>query len=137
MGYIAALTRSGSPSVDLMAATPDGQNTLAIQVKTASYAYRPAKKQPENTYWCWQVSSKIREVRGESVLYVFVDLNRDSQDPSKTPDVFVVPSSDIREVNLSDTPKGLWFIITKEDEERKWHRNDWHLIEERLPLPKG
>ena len=34
MGYLVALTRGGSPSVDLMVATPNGKKTVTIQVKT-------------------------------------------------------------------------------------------------------
>jgi hypothetical protein len=133
MGYIVALPRAGVPSLDLIVATPDGQKTLAIQVKTASQAFHLAKKKPEDTRWYWRVSDKVIASSAESLFYVFVDLHVD--DPSKQPDVFIVRSIDIKEENLDPT-NGPWFLIMKDDEEKKWHKNDWHLIEEYLPLPK-
>jgi hypothetical protein len=39
MGYVAALPRGGSPSVDLMVGTVDGRNTVTVQVKTKSQAF--------------------------------------------------------------------------------------------------
>ena len=38
MNYLVALTRGGSPSVDLMVATPNGKKTVTVQVKTAIQA---------------------------------------------------------------------------------------------------
>jgi hypothetical protein len=131
MGYIVALTRMGTPYIDLMVATPNGK-ILAIQVKTGKNAYHKARN-PKDNRWYWQCNGKVN--RAKTLLYAFVDLKRD--DPkSKTPDVFIVPSIDIKHSDFSDSGKGRWFILMeKTDEKKRWHKNDWHLIKKLLRLP--
>lgn len=41
-GYIPALAREGSPTIDLLVSNLIGSRTLAIQVKTTAYANAPA-----------------------------------------------------------------------------------------------
>jgi len=48
LGYPVALTRGGSPTVDIMAGSLDGEHTISIQVKTSNWAKRDFKKKPEN-----------------------------------------------------------------------------------------
>ena len=136
MGYLVALTRGGSPSVDLMVGTADGKKTVTIQVKTANQAFFSYKKKPEDNYWDWRVSSKARELRGESVFYAFVNLNQGEGESSKSmprPEVFIVPADDVAK-NLNTYPEtnptSFWFDIMAKDKDR-WHEA-WRLIEERL-----
>jgi hypothetical protein len=136
MGYLVALTRGGSPSVDLMVGTPDGRETVTIQVKTASNAFYSPKRKPENSNWYWPVGSKARGFRGKSVFYAFVDLKRGDGKHSKQPpmpDVFIVPA-DFVAGHLNGYPKEnptrFWFDIVEKDKE-KWHEA-WPLIEDAL-----
>jgi hypothetical protein len=137
MGYVVALPRSGVPSLDLIIATPDGQNTLAIQVKTGNPAWHPAKKDPRKSEWHWPVGGKAKELNGASLFYVFVGLDEMKE---KEPTVFIVPARDVAG-NLIGYPKSdptsFWFVIMEDEAKEKWHKNDWHLIEEQLPLPKA
>jgi len=66
MGYLAALTRGGSPSVDVLAANASGTNTVGIQVKTATsarYEYKRDKQKPN--YWIWDVNPKAVFLKGD------------------------------------------------------------------------
>ena len=40
LGYVAALAREGSPTVDILVSNLEGSKTLAIQVKTTEWATR-------------------------------------------------------------------------------------------------
>ncbi len=139
MGYLVALTRGGSPSVDLMVTTPNGKKTVTIQVKTATQAFLRVKRKPEQSCWYWPVGSKALDLSGESVFYAFVDLKGDTGEPSgemKMPDVFIVPADFVRNhLNIfpkpPKKPTGFWFDIFEKDKE-KWHEN-WDLIKTRLP----
>jgi len=76
MGYVVAVTRGGSPSIDLMVATSDGRKVVNIQVKTMGHAYFPSKKHPEETSWNWRVQKKAKNATsGESLFYAFVNLD--------------------------------------------------------------
>jgi hypothetical protein len=134
-GYLVALTRGGSPSIDLMVATSDGQKAVTIQVKTATNASVPCKRKPENSLWNWPVGSKALDLSGESVFYAFVDLREGTEKAAKSmlmPEVFIVPAEFVRE-HLNPFPKPpkkpttFWFDIFEKDKE-KWHEN-WDLIE--------
>jgi len=83
MGYLVALTRGGSPSVDLMVGTPNGQKTATIQVKTAIKAFSAATKKNPISCWYWRLTSKAKDLCGESVFYAFVDLRGGAGEPSK------------------------------------------------------
>ena len=152
MGYLAALTRGGSPSVDLMVGTADGRKTVTIQVKTMIDA--SFKKGGRVVGWNWRVGRKALELCGESVFYAFVDLRGCSGEPSaamRRPDVYVVPADVVR-CNLatfphgSSEPKDVWINIieNKDDiteelrglwaENGKWHEA-WHFIADRLGRP--
>lgn len=56
MGYVVALTRGGSPTADILVSTQSSDRTIALQVKTATWArrdYKRARSQPNN-HWEWQ-----------------------------------------------------------------------------------
>ncbi len=137
MNYLAALTRGGSPSVDVFAGTVNGQKTVTIQVKTARNAFCPStRRKPDSAYWEWTLSAKAKDLCGESVFYAFVDLRERDGDPAKSmPDVFIVPAKDVKEhvQTFNKRPGGspfYCFDIPEKDKD-KWYEA-WHLIRERL-----
>jgi len=91
MGYPVALTRGGSPTVDLMVGDLQGRSAVSIQVKTSNWAWRGYKLKTEKNHWEWDVGKKALKLRGNSIFYAFVDLKWDDDD-LPLPDVFIVPS---------------------------------------------
>ena len=137
MDLLVALTRSGAPAVDLMVASPDGQKTVAIQVKTARWARQTHKTKPEENGWCWNASAKEKDIHGK-LFYAFVDLKESDDENSKEkemPDVFIVPAEEVPS-NLYATKKNdrFFFFIDLEDG-KKW-LEAWHLITNRLEMKK-
>ncbi|HET6203338.1 MAG TPA: hypothetical protein VFI25_11110 [Planctomycetota bacterium] len=76
-GYAAALTRDGSLGIDILAASPDGARTVAIQVKTKKRSRR------------WRLRAK--DERRTAVVYVLVDL------VGERPRFYVVPGAVVAE----------------------------------------
>jgi hypothetical protein len=89
LGLLAALTRGGSPTVDVLVGGPSGQAAMSLQVKTSNWAWRSYKRKPEKNHWEWFVGTKAKDLRGESIYYAFVDLKGGGL---AVPDVFVIPS---------------------------------------------
>lgn len=148
MGYIVALTREGSPAVDLMAYSPKSGKSVSIQVKTASNASQlEGKKERKDGLVYWQLSRKALELRGKGVFYAFVDMKgcaADQPKPEETPDSFIVPAEwvanpahrNVRNTGdalgtLNTYPKGgppssFWFDLYPKGK-KKWFEN-WGLI---------
>lgn len=126
-GYIAALTRGGTPSVDILCSSVDGKRTLAIQVKTMGYAYRSRKRKPEESHWEFDVGGKAVGNRDDSFLYAFVCLMGTGEGK---PSVFIVPPSDVADA-LGDGYKRNMFWIYERDR-HKYEVENWRLIEDRL-----
>jgi hypothetical protein len=125
LGYAVALTRAGTPLVDLMVASQDG-NAVSVQVKTSSAAYFTHKDRAKN-YWNWDVGEKARHARGESLFYAFVDLKGSADGAS--PDVFIVPAADVADfVQVQDTRIMFW--VMEKDKDRYLER--WDFITARL-----
>ena len=161
MGYLVALTRGGSPSVDVMIGTADGKKVVTIQVKTKTKAFSRASKS-EPAEWYWQIGAKAKEFRGKSVFYAFVDLNGATGEtsPVKMPCAFIVPADLVAEkINeaLAGPTKndrtGCWVSVWgkpptnfffhieaggdhKEKDKDKW-QDAWYLIRECLDSPNG
>jgi len=158
MGYLVALTRGGSPTVDLMVGTPDGKKMVTIQVKTKNKAFSPATKKDPISCWYWQVAAKAKEPPGERFLYAFVNLKGgagESPKPMPMPEVFIVPADFVAEkmnqalagstknertswVSVYGKPPTMFFFHIEagqdgmeKDVEKKWREN-WDLIKERL-----
>lgn len=89
LGLLAALTRGGSPAVDILVASPSGRDTFSLQVKTSNWARRSYKRRPDRNHWEWFVGSHASELRGENIYYAFVDLKGGG---AAVPDVYVIPS---------------------------------------------
>ena len=96
----ASLTLGNAPAVDLLAASSDGSSALAIQVKTASDAYR-AKRYGHEGYE-WAVGSKVNP--SEKLVFAFVDF----QGGRATPRVFIVPSAWV--ALFAETGGGRYFL---------------------------
>lgn len=134
MGYVVALTRGGSPTVDLLASTSTGTSTIPVQVKTASSAEQK-RKEPGKSYWQWPISWERAEKSGESLWYAFVDL-RNWPERRCEPITFIVPSLRVVEVVKELRSEG-WnremFVMSEKHEQRFKER--WDLLSSALDTP--
>ena len=128
LGYPVALTRGGSPTVDLLVGDLKGEAAISIQVKTSNWAWRSYKRKPENNHWEWDVGKKAQNLRGDSIFYAFVDLKWDAKNPCM-PDVFIVPSTVVAE-SLGPDLKRYMFWIMESDKEKYFSR--WDLVLDKL-----
>lgn len=114
MGYIVALTREGTPGVDLMAYSPKSGRAVSVQVKTATNAaQKKGKERRKDGLLYWQVSKTVLRLRGKGVFYAFVDMKgcaADKPSPQEAPDVFIVPAewvADPKHRNVRNGPAAL------------------------------
>lgn len=126
MGYPVAMTRGGSPTIDLMVGDLSGHAAVSIQVKTSRWAYRRFVKSPEKNHWEWDVSHKARLVRSESIFYAFVDLKWGT---SEQPDVFIVHSRFVADVIQPEWKKPMYWVMESSAEH---HKERWDYITDRL-----
>ena len=108
--------------------------SITIQTKTMLNALVRSKK--GETYWKWRVA-KSPPMAHESYFYAFVDLR---DDPSQTPDVFIVPSGELVSPLLEAYPEGVdpespeakdvWCVIYEKDAPK--YQNRWDIIEDAL-----
>lgn len=93
LGYLAAAVRVGSPAADLLASTPDGGRTVAIQVKTTQWAERTRgrgeRKVPHHLEF--PLGHTAVEKASAKLIFCFVDLR--GSEPDTMPDVYVVPAA--------------------------------------------
>ena len=119
-GFCVGLSRGGSPFVDIMIANPTGEG-VAIQVKTSSGARREFKRSTENNRWEFDVGPKARTLGGEKLFYAFVDLKWEVS----TPDVFIVPSLEIRGIFANTSyPRNIYWLMDG-DKDRWFQRWDY------------
>lgn len=90
-GYIVALTSRNTEGIDILASSPDGSNTISIQVKTSDDSNRKSFSRS------WWMNKKSEGVFSDSLFYVFVDLK-----PEQIPDFYVVPSKVVAEYIKQD-----------------------------------
>lgn len=126
LGFPVALTRGGSPTVDLMVGDISGDDAIMIQVKTSNWARRVYKRKIEQNHWEWDIGKKAMTLRSPNVFYAFVDLRWNS---GKDPAVFIVPS-EIVAAPLREGWSRYMHWITDEHQQRYLDR--WDLITERL-----
>ncbi|MEI6218560.1 MAG: hypothetical protein WCP86_06650 [bacterium] len=86
LGYLVAITRQG----DLLVGDMDANDIAAVHVTTSCSAWREYRKHPENNHLEWPVCPKDA-LTGDNVFCAFVDL----KSGGGTPDVFIVPSTDV------------------------------------------
>ncbi len=130
MGYPVALTRGGSPTVDLMVGDLSGNGTVSLQIKTANWAWRGRKRKPAESHWEWDVGKKGLSLRGDSIFYAFVDLRWGASPPA--PDVFIVPSSVVANYLKPGWSRYMFWIM---EAERSSYLERWDLITKRLASP--
>jgi hypothetical protein len=77
MGVHAAATHGNAPGVDIMAASPDGFKTIAIQVKTTVFATRQRGRGENKAPWQLQfpLGHHSADLNREQLVFVFVDLH--------------------------------------------------------------
>jgi len=132
MEYLVGLTRSGSPSVDLMVCHPEKGTQVSIQVKTSKFAHRYERRK-KIEYWAWRVGKQVASLPGDSIVYAFVSLEGDKGDPICR--TFIVPSKEVAARVETDGPNAYWFITDgfaiDDKNEKKW-LEDWRLITDTL-----
>ena len=126
LGFPAALTRGGSPSVDVLVGDSDGNAAISIQVKTSSGARREFKRDPSKNRWEFDVGAKALRLRGSSIFYVFVDLRYDA---AAMPDAFIVPSDNVAS---SQNPQDSRFMFWISEDQAPEYRERWDRITARL-----
>jgi hypothetical protein len=129
MGFPVALTRGGSPTVDLMVGNLTGSETISLQIKTSSGAWRQYKRKPENNHWEWTVGNIAKVLNSRSIFYAFVDLNW-SDGGVENPDVFIVPSTIVYGA-FADTNWSMNVYWIMETDKSKYYDN-WNCIIKRL-----
>jgi hypothetical protein len=132
LGLLAALTRGGSPTVDVLVGDPLGQNAMSLQVKTSNWAWRSYKRKPERNHWEWFVGPKAKDLRSESIYYAFVDLKGGGL---AVPDVFVIPSSLVADTfaGTSYAANVFWLMAGNKDK----YLEAWQPILNRLAPTKS
>jgi hypothetical protein len=93
LGYLAALVRQGSPVIDLLASSMNGGKTVAIQVKTTSWALRTSGRGKNKVPSQLQFPLGHNAVQNASpkLIFCFVDLRVNST--GTLPDVYIVPAT--------------------------------------------
>jgi len=122
MEYAVGLTTHGTRAIDMFVANPDTGKSITIQTKTATNAFKKPKK--DRPYWYWRASTSPPEPH-KSFFYAFVDLKGG---PPETPDIFIVPSDELRHL-MKLYPEG-WCGIEEKDEQK--YKNRWDVIRDAL-----
>jgi hypothetical protein len=114
-GIHAACTFGNAPSVDILVSSPDGERSIAVQVKTAAYARRPFGDNKEVTNFDWVLKYKAVQKGYENLFFIFVDLwgkkcewsKQEERLISWQPTVYVLPSKDLVE-KCKDWDEAYW-----------------------------
>lgn len=123
-GYAVGLTTHGTRLIDMFVANPNTAKSITIQTKTMQNAFVRSKKY--TPYWKWPVGKSHLKTR-ETFFYVFVNLRGDT---SQTPDVFIVPSSELDSL-LSDNKGWIW-CDGIDEKNAALYRNRWDHIRDAL-----
>jgi hypothetical protein len=126
LGYAIGLTTRGTRAADLLASNPETGKSIIVQTKTMINAF--VKNQKSGSYWHWRIGSSRPQPR-ETFYYMFVDLRGD---PSKSPDVFVVPSLKIKPLLVEYTNYTGCAIYERDKKTKKAYLNRWDIIEKAL-----
>lgn len=133
LGFLPALVRQGSPSIDLVASRPDGGRTVGIQVETTSTALRTRGRGEKKTPFQLQfpLGYHAIEATADSTIFCFVDLR--GGDPALSPDVYVVPADQLKkEYAEMDIRQYSYFRHHREIERMSGYKNNWQPIIEAL-----
>ena len=108
-GFVVSPTSRSAHGVDLLASSPNGSRTLAIEVKTNA-----------RTFNFWLLGMKAKEIKAPHLFYVFVNLRKDSEE------YVIVPSRIVSErlvVKTRASGRSKWQFIYLKDIER--YRDKW------------
>jgi hypothetical protein len=130
-GLVVAIPRAGVPSLDLLVSDPAGAQSVSIQVKTSSGAWRDHKRNPERSHWEFNVGAKAANQDGDRLFYTLVDLNWGEG----VPRVFVVPSKAVSE-QMNDGFERKMFMLWITAAEEKDYFERWDLIDSALGLAR-
>ena len=123
LGYAVGLTTHGTRAIDMVVANPDTGKSITIQTKTGFNAFVQSRRW--GPYWKWRVGTSRRPAH-ETFFYAFVDLMNDL---SQTPDVFIVPSTELPHL-LEEYTNDTWCVIEEKNAEK--YKNCWGLIDNAL-----
>ena len=137
MGCPVGFTPRGTKGADLLVTDISTGKSITLQVKTGSDAYMP--RSTWGPYWKWRVGVS-RSPQQTTLYYLFVDMKGD---PSKSPDVFVVPSVTLEstgastglleEYPRSKTPKtDAWCVIYDTSGDIAAYRDRWDVLQNAL-----
>ena len=108
----ASLTVGNAPSVDILAASALGQNSLSIQVKTSRNAYRGCRYGREGHEW--DVGTSVIDKCHVNLWFALVDLREG--DSCWNPEVFFVPSFWVGQFVKQDFSRKLYFLPSTADD---------------------
>ena len=133
LGYIAAVVREGSQSIDILASTTDGSNTVGIQVKTTTWAERTRGRGAAKILAELQFPLGHHAVEvSDRIIFCFVDLRGDSFD--SIPDVYVVPAKIIKQEYAGvDVRQWSFFRLHRPIDWMTPYKNNWKPIQKALP----
>ncbi len=132
-GYIAALVREGSPTIDLLASNIDGSRTISIQVKTTENAMRTRGRGNNKAPYELQfpLGHKAVENAVPSLIFCFVDLH--GLNPESPPDVYVIPAKVLIEhYKEKDIRQHSYFRLHWRIEEMEQYKNNWEPVNQSL-----
>ena len=132
-GYVVALTRGGSPSVDVLASDASGKYTLGIQVKTAFWGYRSRVRSPASSHWEFDVGTKAICNRSDAFIYAFVNLYGDKPVLQAKPIVFWATLTDVTQALGSGSKRNMFWVYLKD--RKKYEDENWKLVETKLGRP--
>lgn len=113
-----SITHGNVPSVDLLAASPDGRRAMSLQVKTARNAHRPNRYGREG--YEWDAGASVVGNHGESFWYALVDLQE--SEGHWTPQVYFVPSRWVAEFVKPTWKRFPYFlpVTVRQDTLERW-----------------
>ena len=134
MGYAVGLTTRGTRTIDMVVGNPDNGKSITIDTKTMKKAFWQSK---DDCWWKWRMGKNAFDKPVyKDFYYALVDLKND---PTQTPDVFILPSEEVKGL-LEGYPVGIspesgnltdvWCVIYKKNMSN--YREKWDLIEEAL-----
>lgn len=139
LGFIAAPVRAGSPAADLLACRSDGDRTVAIQVKTTTWADRTKGRGEKKAVARveFPLGHAAIERAPKALIYCFVDLriNPGDSGPAKavghaeSPVVYVIPARDLlKKYAGQDIRKHPWLRLHQPMEWMRQFRDNWNPV---------
>ena len=103
----ASVTLGNAPSVDVLASSSDGKQSLAFQVKTSRNAHRANRYGSEG--FEWDVGAGVIGKHRQTFWYAFINLREDGG-TTWSPQVFFVPSRWVAEFVKPDWSRHMYFL---------------------------